>query len=120
MLPPAPSGLLGRARLEPMTASTTTRTLLLAILVVAAVGVLDAAIGPAWDLVVLFVLIGALATTLLLRGLGDRRPMAVRADLAAALLARSQRTGEPLDQLTDRAVATYLEALAEPDEATTR
>lgn len=103
-----------------MTASTTSRTLLLAIVVVSAVGVLDAAIAPAWDLVVLFVVIGALASILALRGLGERRPTALRADLAAALVARSQRTGEPLDQLTDRAVATYLQALADPDEAPTR
>jgi hypothetical protein len=56
----------------------------------------------------------------LLRGLGDRRTVGLRADLAATLVARSRRTGEPLDQLTDRAVATYLDALADPDEAASR
>lgn len=103
-----------------MTASAITRTLHLAVLVVALVGLLDAVIGPQWDLAVLFALTAVLSLVLLVRGLGDRRPTDLRADLAAALVARSQRTGEPVDQLTDRAVATYLQALAEPDEATSR
>lgn len=97
-----------------MSTGTTTRALLLALVVVGLVGVLDAVIGPAWDLAVLFGLVVVLAGVLLLRGLGDRRPLAVRADLVGALVERSQRTGEPLDQLADRAVATYLDALAEP------
>lgn len=103
-----------------MTSSTMTRVMLLALLVVALVGVLDAAIGPQWDLAVLFGLVAVLTSILLLRGLGDRRTVDLRADLAAELLGRSRRTGEPLDQLTDRAVATYLHALADPDEAAPR
>ncbi len=101
-----------------MTPTGITRVLLVAVLVVAAVGALDAGIGREWELVGLFGVVAALASVLLLRTRGRRRVTTLRADLAAALADRSLLTGEPLDQVTDRAVATYLGALVEPDEAT--
>lgn len=100
-----------------MTPTGLTRVLLVAVLAVAAVGALDAGIAREWELVALFGLIAALGLALLLRTRGHRRRTTLRADLAADLADRSLRTGEPLDQLTDRAVATYLDALAEPDQA---
>jgi membrane protein implicated in regulation of membrane protease activity len=103
-----------------MTSGTVNRVLVLAVLVVGLVGLLDAAIGRTWDLTVLFAVVAVLASVLLLRGLGDRRTVDLRADLAAALTGRSRRTGEPVDQVVDRAVATYLAALADPDEASPR
>ena len=100
-----------------MTPTGITRVLLVAALVVAAVGALDAGIGREWELVGLFGVVALLVLVLLLRTRGHRRQTTLRADLAAALADRSLRTGEPLDQLTDRAVATYLGALSEPDQA---
>jgi hypothetical protein len=100
-----------------MTPAGSTRVLLAAVLAVAAVGALDAGIGREWELAVLFGAVAVLGLVLLARTRGRRRATTLRADRAAALADRALRTGEPLDQLTDRAVATYLDALAEPDQA---
>lgn len=88
----------------------------IAVGVVAAVGALDAAIGRTWDLVALFatVLVGSVAIAVALRS--RRRLLSLRPDLAAALTERSRLTGEPLERIADRAVATYLAAL-DPDVA---
>lgn len=97
-----------------MTTASAPRILLAAVAVVAAVGVVDAAIGRTWDLVALFAVLLALGLLGLGWSLGQRRPVTLRVDHAAALQARSQAAGEPLDQVLDRAVATYLTALADP------
>lgn len=81
------------------------------LVVVGAVGLLDAVIGDAWDLAVLFgavVLIGAVGVVV---ASGRRRSVTLRADLASFLAERARRTGEPFDAVLDRSVATYIEAL---------
>ena len=97
-----------------MTTASAPRILLAAVAVVAAVGAFDAAIGRTWDLVALFGVLVVLGLAGLGWSLGQRRPVTLRVDHAAALRSRSQATGEPLDQLLDRSVATYLAALADP------
>jgi Flp pilus assembly protein TadB len=94
-----------------MVSTSGSRVLLVAVVAVAAVGVLDAGIGRAPDLVVLFGLVAALTTAVLIRSRTDRRDTTLRHDLWDAVHARSQRTGEPLDQLTDRLVADALDRL---------
>jgi hypothetical protein len=82
------------------------RLILLLAAAVSLVGLLDAAIGGAYDLVAVFGLTAALQLALLLR-LQLRRPaVPLRADLVAWLRQRSAEQGEPLEALADRCVAT--------------
>ena len=97
-----------------MTTARAPRALLLAVLVVAGVGILDAAIGRTWDLVALLSVVAVLAAGGLVSTLGPRRPVLLRADRAAELTARARATGEAPDAVLDRAVATYLDGLADP------
>lgn len=94
-----------------MVSTSGSRVLLVAVVVVACVGVLDAGIGRAPDLVVLFGLVAALTTAVVIRSRTDRRDATLRNDLWVALHERAQRTGEPFDQLTDRLVADALDRL---------
>lgn len=77
------------------------------------VGAIDSMVGDHWDLLVLFALVLLVGTVVLALSFGPRRQVTLRADLFATLQARALRTGEPLDQLLDRSVATYLDALDE-------
>jgi hypothetical protein len=86
-----------------------------AVAVVAAVGLLDAVIGEVWDLAVLFGVVLALAGWSLARLSSGRRPMTLRRDLAARLIHRSRVTGEPIEQMADRAVAIHLDAMSADD-----
>lgn len=73
--------------------------------IVSAVGALDAAVGEAWDLVVVFALGCVLQLALLVR-LQVRRPaVPLRADLVAWLQDRAAAQGEPIDAVADRCVA---------------
>jgi hypothetical protein len=94
-----------------MTSRFSTRVLLLAIIVASAVGVLDAVIGRVWDHVALFGLVVALAALLLARTNWRRRTVLVRRDHARWLATRAQLTGEDVEHVTDRALATYRRAL---------
>lgn len=88
------------------------------LMLLGAVGVLDAAIGAVWDLAVLFAVVILVGAVGLLMGISRRRSVTLRADLAAALSARTRPAGESFDQVLDRAVATYLHALEEPSPPT--
>lgn len=80
-------------------------------IVVTGVGALDAFVGRDWDLVSVFLLLAFLLLMLWLRQRAHRVPVALRPDLARLLVNQSQRTGEPLDELLDRAVAAYQQGL---------
>lgn len=100
-----------------MSSRFTTRVLLLAVVVVSAVGVLDAVIGDVWDHVVLFALAGVFGLVLLVGTSRRRRPVLVRGDHAQWLSERAQLTGEDVERIADRALATYRHALdGEPGE----
>jgi hypothetical protein len=98
-----------------MTPTSATKVLLVAIVVLGVVGIVDAVIGEVWDHVALFGIVVALATTLLVRANWRRRAVLLRADHVRWLVTRSQLTGEDVEHLTDRAVATYRHALMPHD-----
>ena len=90
-----------------MSPTATTRLLVLAGIVAAPIGAIDAAIGGERALFAMFIVILVIATALGLR-LESRRPaIPVRRDLVAWLRDRSSISGEPLSTVTDRAIATY-------------
>lgn len=74
-------------------------------LIVATVGALDAFISREWDLLVVFLLIVAVDLLLWLRLRATRTPVSLRPDLARWVDHQAQRTGEPFDDILDRAVA---------------
>ncbi len=88
-----------------------TRVLVTISLVVSSVGVVDAFIGRDWDLLVVFVLSVILHLILWSRHRAKRIPVTLRPDLARWLEHQSARTGEPYDDLLDRAVAWYHQGL---------
>lgn len=102
-----------------MPATTWSRFVLAALVLVAVVGVADGVRGREWDTTVLFgvlavTLAGLLAATLLGRPL-----VAIRADLARWLEGRASVTGDRPGALADRALAAYRAGLvgAEDDAA---
>lgn len=92
------------------------RLVLTIAIVVTGVGALDAYVGRKWDLVAVFVFLGLLLMMLWLRQRAHRVPVDLRSDLARFLEHQSQRTGEPMEDVVDRAVAAYRQGLF-PDSA---
>ncbi|MFW2382737.1 MAG: hypothetical protein ACN4GZ_13330 [Acidimicrobiales bacterium] len=88
-----------------------TRLVLSIGLIVVAVGALDSLISREWDLLVVFVLSGLVQLGLWLRQSGTRSPVSLRPDLARWLADRSEQSGEPFEDLLDRAVARYQHGL---------
>ena len=80
-------------------------------LLIAGVGVTDAALSRQWDLLVLFVVIGLVQLWTLVRTLDKRVTISLRPDLARWVTQRSQRTGEPATDVVDRAVALFQHGL---------
>lgn len=91
------------------------RVLLSIGLVVLAVGIVDSLISREWDLLVVFVVAGLIQLSLWMRQLANRRPVTLRPDLTQWVEQRAQRTGEPFDDMLDRAVAYYKHGLYVPD-----
>ena len=88
-----------------------TRVVLSAGLIVTGVGALDAFISREWDLFVVFCLSISLQLLLWLRFRANRLPATLRPDLARWLERQAERTGEPVDDVLDRAVAWYRSGL---------
>ena len=84
-----------------------TRVVRIAALVVTAVGAFDALIGREWDLFVVFCLSISLQLMLWLRFRANRVSVTLRPDLAHRIERLAERTGEPPDDVLDRAVAWY-------------
>jgi hypothetical protein len=80
---------------------------LVAALVVAAVGIIDAAAGSNLDLVVVFVAVVVLVGLELLRSWRDRHCVALRSDVSAWLAARAATTDETVTDLASRAISAY-------------
>ena len=90
-----------------MTATATTKLLVTASLLTLTIGSIDAGISGDWDLFVIFLIAIGLSLTLLIR-LESRRPaIAIRRDLVAWLEDRASVSGESLQSVTDRAIATF-------------
>ncbi|MDY7103105.1 MAG: hypothetical protein S0880_18135 [Actinomycetota bacterium] len=75
--------------------------------ITSAVGALDAAFSREWDLFAVFALTLLLLVVLLVQLGGRRQTVLLRADLVAWLRARASRTGEPMEAVAERAIATY-------------
>ncbi len=93
-----------------------TRVVLSTAVIVNAVGVLDAFIGRDWDLLVVFCLSLSLLLLVWIRARGNRTPVTLRPDLSRLVEHQSQRTGEPFDDVLDRAVAWYHRGLFVDDD----
>lgn len=96
-----------------MGASRTDRIMILAVVLVALTGLFDAWIIEEPETALLFVVLLILGLVLLARTVSKRRPLRVRADLAGWMQQRSDLTGEPVEQIADRALATYRLQLGE-------
>lgn len=81
------------------------RVIVMLSLIVGSVGAIDAFISREWDLLTVFLLSMSLQLLLWLRIRANRTPVTLRPDLARWLEQQSQRTGEPFDDLLDRAVS---------------
>jgi hypothetical protein len=80
-------------------------------LIVSLVGLADASIGRVWDLFVMFLVLVIVQMLVLLSASGNRVPISLRPDLARWAKQRSQRTGEPLNDVVDRSVAWFQHGL---------
>jgi hypothetical protein len=90
-----------------------TRMLVAALAIVGLVGLVDAAIDRTWDHVALFAIASVLAIGLLLRLSVGRQHVRMRGDHVRWLLHRGELSGEPVEHVADRAIATYRAALAD-------
>ena len=88
-----------------------TRVLLTLSLIVTGVGAADSFISAEWDLLSVFALAGLLQLVIWLQQRGNRLPTTLRPDLAHWLERRSQESGEPFDDILDRAVTWYQHGL---------
>jgi hypothetical protein len=88
-----------------------TRLLLSISLVVTVVGAVDALISSEWDLLSVFAFSGLLQLSIWLQQRGNRVPMTLRPDLSHWLVRQSQESGEPVDDIVDRAVTWYQHGL---------
>ncbi len=94
-----------------------TRVLLTIVLVVTGVGVIDAFFSREWDLLAVFALSALLQLTIWFRHRANRVPITLRPDLARWLEQETQQSGEPIDDVLDRAVAWYQHGLYSRDAA---
>lgn len=85
--------------------------LTLVTLLVASVGIIDAAAASAWDQLVLFLAIAVVQVWIVASAAGKRVPVSLRPDLARWAVSRSQRTGQPVTDVVDRAVAQFQHGL---------
>lgn len=93
-----------------------TRTVLVIMIVVAAVGSIDAAADRAWDLVAVLALLILLTVVLLARTTLRRPLVPLRRDLYRWLARRAATTGERTEHVADRAVSAYRAGLVGDDE----
>ena len=89
-----------------MTPTFSHKAALAILLVITLIGAVDAVVGRVWDHLAVF-LLAAGVEALLLLSLESRRPaVPIRADLVAWLRNRSATTGEPLERIADRCIAS--------------
>jgi hypothetical protein len=96
-----------------MPPNAVTRFLLWASVVIAVVGALDAGFDRDADLAVLFTGLAVLAAIQLLRLHVWRPAVPLRGDLVRWLTERSRISGEPVEHLADRAIASYRASLGD-------
>jgi hypothetical protein len=89
-----------------VTPTTMHKVALATLLVITLVGAVDSAVGAVWDHFAVFVLAAAVQALLLLGVQGRRPSVPLRADLVRWLRTRAEATGEPLELIADRCIAT--------------
>lgn len=90
-----------------VTTSRRTLVLLTVSVLVTAAAAVDSAVEREWDGLTMLA-VAVLAQLALVAGLRrGRRPVALRGDLAGWLAERAAATGEPMEHLADRCVASY-------------
>ena len=87
------------------------RYLLLLAVAVALVGTVGAILDGDWDLLAVLGMLVVLLLVLGSRSFGRRPAVPIRVDLAAWLRQRAATTGETLETVADRAVASYRDRL---------
>ena len=90
-----------------MTVTTSGRAVSALILLLSSVAAIDAAIGGAWDIVVLGSAVALCAGAQLIAGATGRIPVPIRGDLARWLERSAAEGGEQAADVADRAVAAY-------------
>ncbi|MEY4373013.1 MAG: hypothetical protein RL219_1782 [Actinomycetota bacterium] len=85
---------------------------MIAVAIAGSVGLVDAAVGHAADLVVVFAVVVLLALVAMARSLVSRRRIPVRADVLAWLEETSLAEGEPVNDVADRALAAARAGIA--------
>jgi hypothetical protein len=99
-----------------LTPSRLNRILLITTIIVEVIAAIDAGISGEWDLFVVALIALTLLAALLIRFQSTRPAVPLRADVVRWLQRQSAVTGEPLTQITDRALSTYRAAQRdEPD-----
>lgn len=88
-----------------MNPETHVRLAAVAVMMVLAIGVLDATIGGEWDLLAVLVIAGALQLVVVTSVRPGRQVVPIRGDLVRWARERAQRGGEPVGVVLDRAVA---------------
>jgi len=86
----------------------------LATLAISIVGMVDTAFDDEWTRLALFAVVAVLQSAMLFTARG-RSMISLRPDLARWAHERAQRTGEPVETITDRAIAWYRHGLYRPN-----
>lgn len=101
-----------------MSRRASTAVLLFVLVLTAGVGITDAALEGSGDHLALFMVIGAAALLLAFGTYVSNPTFAVRRDLARWVTTRAELTGEPVEQIVDRALDGYRALLLPaPDDA---
>ena len=94
-----------------MTPTIVNRGVLIMTMLVAVIGMIDATIGHAYDLVAVFAIIGVLQLGLLVRMQGRRPQIPIRADLVRWFTERAALEGDTPESQIDRALAAFRDDL---------
>ena len=89
--------------------------LLVGAMVFTAVGTLDALVSREWDFLVIFGVVTVFLAAFWIRQRAHRVSVALRPDLAHWIEARAERSGEPFEDVLDRAVAAYKDGIVTDD-----
>lgn len=90
-----------------------TQVVLAVALVLSVVATVDASVGRHWDLVVVTGAVDVVLALILASSRWGRPGVPIRSDLVRWLRRRAVETGEPLEAIVDRAVATYRRDVAD-------
>lgn len=96
--------------------SASVRFRLLLATTIAGVGMVDAGLGADWDLFVVFSMVTGVVASILVQK-SERASMSVRADLARWVRQKADVSGEPIDDVLDRVIASAQHGLFPDDDS---